>query len=81
MRPRRFKCLVFNISDDNIHDEQGDLREVNDAIRMKVERDVLPEMKRLVREHDVVLITSDHGFVQLLKQKELIVPVRKKLPA
>ena len=50
-------CLVFNISDDNIHDEQGDLREVNGAIRMKVERDVLPEMKRLVREHDVVLIT------------------------
>jgi hypothetical protein len=58
LQPRRFNCLVFNISDDNIHDEQGDLREVNGAIRMKVERDVLPEMKRLVREHDVVLITS-----------------------
>ena len=78
LRPRRFNCLVFNISDDNIHDEQGDLREVNDAIRMKVERDVLPEMKRLVREHDVVLITSDHGFVQLLKHKELVVPVRNE---
>jgi hypothetical protein len=78
LQPRRFNCLVFNISDDNIHDEQGDLREVNDAIRMKVERDVLPEMKRLVREHDVVLITSDHGFVQLLKQKELVVPVRNE---
>ena len=78
LQPRRFNCLVFNISDDNIHDEQGDLREVNDAIRMKVERDVLPEMKRLVREHDVLLITSDHGFVQLLKQKELVVPVRNE---
>jgi hypothetical protein len=75
LKPRRFNCLVFNISDDNIHDEQGDLREVNDAIRMKVERDVLPEMKRLVTQDDIIVISSDHGFIQLRNDKGTVVPV------
>src|SRR5581483_2653495 len=57
--------LVFNISDDNLHGERGDLREINDKIRQKVERDVLPEMKRLVGAGDVVIVASDHGFVEL----------------
>src|SRR6266511_625031 len=65
LKARQFNCLVFNISDDNLHSERGDLREINDKIRHKVERDVLPEMKRLVRAGDVILITSDHGFVEL----------------
>lgn len=76
LQPRRFNFLIFNISDDNIHDEQGDLREVNNAIRMKVRNDVLPEMKRLVEGGDTVLITSDHGFVQLRRDGEIPVAVR-----
>jgi len=74
-KPRRFNCLVFNISDDNIHDAQGDLREINDAIRAKVERDVLPEMRRLVEANDVVVVTSDHGFVALRRDQALPAPV------
>jgi len=77
LQPRRFNFLVFNISDDNIHDEQGDLREVNEAIRMKVRSDVLPEMKRMVESGDLVLITSDHGFVQLRPEREIPVSVLK----
>lgn len=69
LKVRRFNCLVFNISDDNLHSERGDLREINDKIRQKVERDVLPEMKRLVGPDDVVVITSDHGFVELDDQQ------------
>jgi hypothetical protein len=69
LKVRRFNCLVFNISDDNLHSERGDLREINDKIRQKVERDVLPEMKRLVGPDDVVIITSDHGFVELDDQQ------------
>lgn len=75
LQPRRLNFLVFNISDDNIHDEQGDLREVNEAIRMKVKNDVLPEMKRMVESGDLVLITSDHGFVQLRRDREIPVSV------
>jgi len=75
VQPRRFNFLVFNISDDNIHDEQGDLREVNDAIQMKVKNDVLPEMKRMVESGDMVVITSDHGFVQLRRDGEIPVSV------
>ena len=69
LKARRFNCLVFNISDDNLHNEKGDLREINDKIRHKVERDVLPEMKRLVAGGDVVVVTSDHGFVELEDQR------------
>lgn len=76
VQPRRLNFLVFNISDDNIHDAEGDLREINEAIRMKVRNDVLPEMKRLVESGDMVLITSDHGFVQLRQDGELPVRVR-----
>ena len=69
LKARRFNCLVFNISDDNLHNEKGDLREINDKIRHKVERDVLPEMKRLVAGGDIVVVTSDHGFVELEDQR------------
>src|SRR5215510_11837944 len=71
LKVRQFNCLVFNISDDNLHIERGDLREINDKIRQKVERDVLPEMKRLVGPDDVVVITSDHGFVELVDQDSI----------
>jgi hypothetical protein len=79
VQPRRYNFLVFNISDDNIHDEQGDLREVNNAIRQKVELDVLPEMKRMVREGDLVVISSDHGFIQLNKEREIVVRVHNEI--
>ena len=71
LQVRQCNCLVFNISDDNLHIERGDLREINDKIRYKVERDVLPEMKRLVGPDDVVVITSDHGFVELADQDSI----------
>jgi len=28
LKARRFNCLIFNISDDNLHNEKGDLREM-----------------------------------------------------
>jgi len=71
LKARRFNCLVFNISDDNLRNEKGDLREINDKIRHKVERDVLPEMKRLVAAGDIVVVTSDHGFVELEDQRSI----------
>jgi hypothetical protein len=73
LKARRFNCLVFNISDDNLHNEKGDLREVNDKIRHKVERDVIPEMKRLVAAGDLVVVTSDHGFVELEDQRGITI--------
>jgi hypothetical protein len=76
LKVRRFNCLVFNISDDNLHAERGDLREINDKIRHKVERDVVPEMKRLVGAGDIVVITSDHGFVELDDQQKISLDTR-----
>jgi hypothetical protein len=73
LKVRQFNCLVFNISDDNLHIERGDLREINDKIRHKVERDILPEMKRLVGPDDIVVITSDHGFVELADQDSITI--------
>ena len=54
-----------------------DLREINDKIRHKVERDVLPEMKRLVAGGDVVVVTSDHGFVELEDQRSIPIDARQ----
>lgn len=77
---RRFNCLVFNISDDNIHDFTGDLREVNDAIRNKVKKDVVPEMRRAVEAGDRVVLLADHGFVQLRRAQRIEVASRSHEP-
>lgn len=77
---RRFNCLVFNISDDNIHDFRGDLREVNDAVRAKVVKDVVPEMRRAIEAGDRVVVLADHGFVQLRQAQRIEVASRSREP-
>ncbi len=64
LKPRRYNCLVFNISDDDIHTEKGDLREINDKIRNKIRRDVIDHIRRLTKPDDYILLLSDHGFIE-----------------
>lgn len=64
----QYRVMIFNISDDWIHHEQGSLVRVNEAIISKFEKMVLSELPDKIEAGDIVLITSDHGFIELRKK-------------
>lgn len=70
----QYRCLIFNISDNWIHNEQGSLVQVNGIVREKFEGTVLPELIDKVEAGDIVVVTSDHGFIEL--KKDRAVPIK-----
>ena len=63
--------LIYPISDD-CHDYRGDLASFNDRIRREIlgdpatgTRGILDDLVRRVKPDDLVLVVSDHGFVEL----------------
>jgi hypothetical protein len=67
----QFRCLIFNISDSWIHHEQGSLVRVNEIIKEKFEKMVFPELSSWVESGDIVVVPSDHGFIELRKDKAI----------
>lgn len=63
--PAQYCVMIFNLSDDWIHHETGSLIRVNDIVQDKFEKLVLPELQYRIRPEDIVVVTSDHGFVEL----------------
>lgn len=61
----QYRCMIFNISDEWIHKEHGNLVRVNEIIKEKLEKAVIPELINQIAKNDVVVITSDHGFMEL----------------
>lgn len=68
--------LIYNISDDWIHKFQSDLAAVNALVAQQVQS-VAEDLQRRVREGDFVVVTSDHGFVEL--DPESNIPVGDKI--
>jgi hypothetical protein len=65
--------LIYPISDDECHSFQGNLAGFNHQIRMKMlgdkmtgVRGILDDLLRRIQPQDTVVLTSDHGFVELL---------------
>lgn len=73
----QYRCLIFNISDDWIHNEQGSLVRINEIIKEKFEKMVLPELTHRVESGDIVVVASDHGFVELKKDLSCQVNIPK----
>lgn len=65
-RDRRYpwNVLIFNISDDGLHQERGDLVALNAKIKTQLD-DVMQTLSDLVGPEDTVVVSSDHGFVEL----------------
>jgi len=63
----KYRVLIFNVSDDWIHHEQGSLVRINEIIRERFEKIILPELRSEIGPKDIVVITSDHGFIELRK--------------
>lgn len=65
--------LIYPISDEEAHDFDGDLAALNSVIRTKMLGDkvtgirgVLDDLLKRIGPDDVVVLTSDHGFKELL---------------
>jgi len=74
---RPVNILIYNISDDWIHRFEGNAAGINSRIAQQMET-MVNDLQRHVREGDLVVVTSDHGFVELdpdgsilIKEKEL----------
>lgn len=67
----QYRCMIFNISDDWIHHEQGSLVRVNEIVKKKFEEMVLEELLTKIDRDDIVVVTSDHGFMELRKEHAL----------
>jgi len=65
-RDRRcpWNVLIFNISDDGLHQERGDLVALNAKIKTQLD-DVMQTLSGLVGPEDTMVVSSDHGFVEL----------------
>jgi len=65
-RRKRFpyNVLVFNVSDDNLHAMRGDLVALNGTVNSLLDG-ILETLDGLVQPDDTLIVTSDHGFVEL----------------
>jgi hypothetical protein len=59
-----WNVLIFNISDDNLHQERDNLATLNTKINVLL-TGILQTLEGLVRPDDTVVLTSDHGFMEL----------------
>ncbi len=59
-----WNVLIFNISDDGLHQERGDLVALNAKIKTQLD-DVMQTLSGLVGPEDTMVVSSDHGFVEL----------------
>ena len=72
-----YNVLIYNLSDDWIHSFRGDVCELNDNIRGTLERTILPDLERRISEEDHVILTSDHGFIELASENGIHVDTRR----
>lgn len=59
-----WNVLIFNISDDGLHQEHGDLTVLNAKISTQLDN-TMQTLSDLVGPDDTLVISSDHGFVEL----------------
>src|SRR5262249_17838008 len=76
---RPFNVLIYPISDE-CHEYRGDLAAFNDKIRLEIVgnkdtgvRGILDDLLRRVKPGDIVLATSDHGFIELSPSHAIVV--------
>jgi hypothetical protein len=76
---RDVNVLIYPVSDD-CHDFNGDLAAFNHRIRAAIigdktqgVRGILDDLQVRVRPEDTLLLTSDHGFIELLRPQALSV--------
>ena len=68
-----YNVLVFNVSDDNLHAMRGDLVALNEVVASLL-KSILETLDNLVQPDDTLIVTSDHGFVELEEGQSVTIP-------
>jgi hypothetical protein len=65
-RNRRYpyNILIFNISDDDLHKQRDHIGALNENIKSATDR-IIQFLDGLIQKDDNVIVTSDHGFMEL----------------
>jgi hypothetical protein len=67
-----YNVLIYNLSDDNLHSQRGNLIALNETVDRLLE-EVFEVLDNLVRDGDTVVVSSDHGFVELMEGDEAVI--------
>jgi hypothetical protein len=67
-----YNVLIYNLSDDNLHSQRGNLIALNETVDRLLD-DVFQVLDNLVRDGDTVIVSSDHGFVELVEGNEAVI--------
>lgn len=67
-----YNILIFNISDDDLHKQRDHIGALNENIKSATDR-ILHFLDGLIQKDDTVIVTSDHGFVELDPRYAIVV--------
>jgi len=59
-----YNILIFNISDDDLHKQRDNIGALNENIKSATDR-IMNFLDGLIQKDDIVIVTSDHGFMEL----------------
>jgi len=73
-----YNILIYNLSDDWVHNFRSDIKSLNDTIERTVKEEILPDIERRIGNNDIMVLTSDHGFIELKKDNKIEVSTEIK---
>ena len=72
-----YNVLIYNISDDDLHKQRDHIGALNENVRSAVGR-IIESLDLLISPEDTVIISSDHGFVELDSGYSIIIKDDKR---
>lgn len=71
-----YNLLVFNLSDDNLHQQRDNVATLNESVQMQL-NNVLNFLEGLIQPQDMVIVSSDHGFMEMDEGDGIPIPDEK----
>lgn len=68
---KKYNILIYNVSDDWIHNWRDDLSSLNDFIQDTLIKSIIPDITSRISPEDIVFLSSDHGFVELERSDQI----------
>jgi hypothetical protein len=68
---KKYNILIYNVSDDWIHNWRDDLSSLNDFIQDTLVKSIIPDITSRISPEDIVFLSSDHGFVELERDDQI----------
>lgn len=72
-----WNILIYNLSDDWIHSCKNDIYELNSTIKDSFKRNIFQDLIQRIKEDDTVILTSDHGFIEISKENTVGIALNK----